>query len=174
MLMVAEEGISDTDPRTYKQAMNHIDKHTWQEACAMEVESLQENKAYSIVDTPRNTTIITSKWVFKKKKGLSCKVEKYKARVVAKGYMQEEGLAFGETYPPTVKQENIRLMMAMAASNGWHMEQMDVTTSFLYADLVEEIYLEIPEGMFPESAGMEGKVLRLWKALYGLKLSPRM
>lgn len=72
--------------------MKQIDKEAWQEACATEVESLQQNKVYSIVDRPKKKTIITSKWVFKKKKGLSGKVEKYKARVAAKGYMQEEGI----------------------------------------------------------------------------------
>ena len=63
-------------------------------------------------------------------------------------------------------------MTAVAASEGIHMEQMDVTTSFLYANLEGEVYLEIPEGMFAEA--MPGKVLRLLKALYGLKQSPRM
>ena len=63
--------------------------------------------------------------------------------------------------------------MAAAAANGWHMEQMDVTTAFLYGDLEEEVYMELPEGMF-EGKDMTGKVLRLWRALYGLKQSPRM
>ena len=63
--------------------------------------------------------------------------------------------------------------MAEAAAEDLHTTQMDVTTAFLYADLEEEVYLEIPEGMF-DDANMEGKVLRLWKALYGLKQSSRM
>lgn len=138
------------------------------------MQSLQENKVYSIVDRPRDQKFVTSKWVLKMKQGISGKAEKYKARLVAGGFMQEEGIDYGETVSPTVRQESIRLLIAMATAEGTHMEQMDVTTAFLYADLVEEVYLEIPEGMFPGLEGMEGKVLRLWKALYGLKQSPRM
>ena len=82
------------------------------------------------------------------------------------------GIDYTETYSPTVKFESIRLMLAVAASEGMHMEQLDVTTTFLYANLEEEVYLEIPEGMFGEK--MSGKVLRLFKALYGLKQSPHM
>ena len=86
--------------------------------------------------------------------------------------MQAEGIDYTETYSPTVRFESIRLMLAAAASEGMHMEQLDVTRAFLYANLEEEVYLEIPEGMFAEE--MPGKVLRLFKALYGLKQSPRM
>ena len=111
--------------------------------------------------------VITCKWLFKKKRGLSGKVEKYKARIVARGFMQQEGIDYEETYSPTVRQESIRMMCAATASEGMIMEQMDVTTAFLYADLEEEVYMEIPEGMFEED--MTGKVLRLKKALYGLK-----
>ena len=100
-------------------------------------------------------------------------MEKYKARVVARGFMQEEGVDYTETCSPTIRLERIRLMLAAAAANGWHMEQMDVTTAFLYAELEEEVYLEISEGMF-EGQDMSGKVLRLWQAVYGLKQAPRM
>ena len=86
--------------------------------------------------------------------------------------MQEEGVDYTETYSPIVRFESIRMMLAAAASEGMQTEQMDVTTAFLYAALKEEVYLEIPEGVFEE--GMTGKVLRLFKALYGLKQSPRM
>ena len=126
-----------------------------------------ENKVFQIVDRPADKLFITSKWVFKKKLNMAGQVEKYKARLVARGFMQEEGIDYTETYSPTVRFESIRLMLAAAASEGQHMEQMDVTTAFLYAELREEVYLEIPEGMFEEE--MHGKVLRLYKALYGLK-----
>ena len=131
-----------------------------------------ENKVFLIVDRPQTHQVITSKWVFKKKRGVFGAVEKYKARVVARGFLQEPGVDFTDTYSPTVRQESIRLMLAMAASEGMQMEQLDVTTTFLYAELKEEVYLEIPEGMFPDGEHA-GKVLRLLRALYGLKQSPR-
>ena len=171
MLMLAAMETSDDDPKTYKQAMKLPDSAQWVEACAAEVASLVENKVFAVVDRPAHP-VITSKWVFKKKRGLSGEVEKYKARLVARGFMQSEGIDYTETFSPTVRNESIRMMLAAAASEGMHMEQMDVTTAFLYATLEEEVYLEIPEGMFDED--MSGKVLRLFKALYGLKQSPRM
>ena len=172
MLMVATLETSNADPKTYKQAMRLPDADKWLEACAAEVASLVENKVYEVVDRPASHQVITSKWVFKQKRGMTGAVEKYKARIVARGFMQEEGVDYGDTYSPTVRFESIRMMLAAAASDGLHMEQLDVTTAFLYADLEEEVYLEIPEGMFAEP--MPGKVLRLLKALYGLKQSPRM
>lgn len=172
MLMAATLAVSDDDPKTYKQAMKLPDAAEWVEACAAEVASLVENGVYAVVDRPVGKPVITSKWVFKKKRGLTGKVEKYKARLVARGFMQEEGVDYTETYSPTVRYESIRMMVAAAASGELQMEQMDVTTAFLYAVLEEEVYLEIPEGMFDTE--MPGKVLRLLKALYGLKQSPRM
>ena len=86
--------------------------------------------------------------------------------------MQEEGVDYTETHSPTVRFEGIRLMVATATSGELHMEQMDVTTAFIYAKLEEEVYLEIPEGMLETE--MPGKVLRLLKALYGFKQSSRM
>ena len=172
MLMVATLETSDTDPKTYKQAMRLPDATSWLEACAAGVAFVLENTVYEVVDKPASHEVITSKWVFKKKRGLTGVVEKYKARIVARGFMQEEGVDYGDPYSPTVRFESIRMMMAAATSNGLHMEQLDVTTTFLYADQEEEVYLEIPEGMFAEA--MPGKVLRLLKALYGLKQSPHM
>ena len=77
-------------------------------------------------------------------------MEKYKARIVAQGFLQQEGVDYTEIYSPTVRFESIRMMIAATASEGMQLEQMDVTTAFLYADLEEEVYLEIPEGMFEE------------------------
>ena len=93
--------------------------------------------------------------------------------MVARGFTQDEGTDYNETFPSTVRFESIRLMLAEAATHDLHTAQMDVTTTFLHADLQEEVYPEIPEGMFGDK-NMAGKFLRLWKALYGLKQSSRM
>ena len=97
MLMAATLELTDEDPNTYKQAMKLPDAAAWVEACAAEVASLLENKVFEVVARPAEKTVITSKWVFKRKKGLSGKVEKYKARLVARGFMQEEGVSYAET-----------------------------------------------------------------------------
>ena len=77
-----------------------------------------KNKLFEIVDRPASHSVITSKWVFKKKRGLSGAVEKYKARIEARGFMQQEGIDYTETYSPTVCSESIRLMTAVAAAEG--------------------------------------------------------
>ena len=167
MLMVATLEVSDADPKTYKQPIKLPDAAKWVAACAAEVASLVENKVFEVVNRLVAKPVITSKWVFKKKKGLSGKVEKYKPRLVARGFMQEEGVDYTETYSPILRFESIRMLTSAATSGGLHMDEMDVTTAFLYADLEEEVYLEIPEGMF--EVELARKVLRLLKALYGLK-----
>ena len=98
-------------------------------------------------------------------------VEKFKARVVAKGFNQVEGVDYDQTFSPTVRFEGIRQMVALGTSRGMNMHQMDVTTTFLNAPLEEEVYMEQPEGTIEE--GDEGNVMRLLKCLYGLKQSPR-
>ena len=119
-MLATMESFAD-DPKTFKQAMKSPDSEKWREACAAEVASLVENKVFEVVDRPAHP-VITSKWVFKRKRGLFGEVEKYKARLVAWGFMQAEGIDYTETYSPTVRFESIRLMLAAGASEGMHME----------------------------------------------------
>ena len=79
----------EAEPNTYRQAMKLPDAAQWVEACAAEVASLVENAVFEVVDRPADKPVITSKWVFKKKRGLSGQVEKYKARLVARKFMQD-------------------------------------------------------------------------------------
>ena len=153
--------------------MTFPDADKWIKACKAEVESLIEDKVYAVVDRPHHKVPVTSKWVFKRKRGISGEVEKYKARLVACGFTQEEGVDYTKTFSPPVRFEGIRMMLAETASQDLHTAHVDVTTAFLYVVLEEKVYLEIPEGMFGD-ADMSGKVLRLFKALYGLKQSSRM
>ena len=100
------------------------------------------------------------------------KLDKYKARVVAKGFRQKEGVDYDETFASIVRFESVRALVALAASMGWEFDHMDVATTFLYAKLEEETYIDIPEGVVPI-----GGVNRVWilkKCLSGLKQSPRM
>ena len=158
-------------PATVQEALSGEHKAKWQAAMNSEMLSLQENGVYEIVDRPAGKKVVKSKWVLRIKTNGRGEIEKYKARVVAKGFSRVEGVDYDQTFSPTVRFESIRQLVAVGTSRGLHMHQMDVTTSFLYALLEEEVYMEQPEGTVLE--GNEGKVMRLLKCLYGLKQAPR-
>lgn len=98
-------------------------------------------------------------------------LSKYKTRLVAKGYVQREGIDFDEVFAPVARLETIRLLIALAATNGWEIHHMDVKTAFLNGDLKELVYITQPEGF--EKKGEEDRVYVLHKALYGLRQAPR-
>eukprot|EP00253_Pinus_taeda_P003596 PITA_03596 len=111
-----------------------------------EMTSLHKNEAWDLVELPAGRKPIGSKWVFKKKTNAKGKVEKYKARLVAKGYSQVPGIDFGDIFSPVAKEASIRLLLSIAATFDFQVEQMDVKTTFLHGDLEEEIYMKQPEG----------------------------
>jgi len=112
------------------------------------------------------------KWVFKKKFGADGSVEKYKARLVVKGYSQVEGIDYGEIFSPVAKLTSIWFLLPLVAAYDLEVEQIDVKTTFLHGDLEEEIYMSQPEHYIEK--GKENFVCMLKKSLYGLKQSPRM
>ena len=166
----AEEEVKQ-NPESVQEALQGAHGEKWQKAMDSEMESLRENGVYEIVDRPAGKKIVKSKWVLRVKTNEKGEIEKYKARVVAKGFSQVEGVDYDQTFSPTVRFESIRQMVALGTSKSMAMHQMDVTTAFLYAPLEEEVYMEQPEGTAKK--GEEKKVMRLLKCLYGLKQSPR-
>ena len=94
-------------------------------------------------------------------------MEKYKARFVARGFSQKEGIDYDETFAPVAHFTSIHTIIALAAAMGWKLYQMDVKTTFLNGEIEEEVYIEQPKGF--EVHGKETHVCRLKKALYGLK-----
>jgi hypothetical protein len=108
--------------------------------------------------------------VFKLKRDEVGAIVKHKARLVARGFMQREGINFDDTFAPMARMESVRLF-ALAAQEGWYVHHMDVKSAFLNGDLKEEVYVHQPPGFV--IPGKEGKVLRLRKALYGLRQAPR-
>ena len=121
---------------------------------------------------PADRKVITCKWVFRKKEGLSAAEGiKYKARVVARGFNQREGVDYNEIFSPVVRHTSIRVLLAMVAHQDLELEQLDVKTAFLHGELEEEIYMSQPDCF--QVPGKENHVCRLKKSLYGLKQSPR-
>jgi len=132
-----------------------------------EMASLHKNEASDLVELPTRRKPVGNKWVFKKKTNAEGKVEKYKARLVAKGYSQMPRIDFGDIFSPIAKVTSIRLLLSIAATFDFEVEQMDVKTAFLHGDLEEEIYMKQPEGFAVK--GKKELVCKLKKSLYGLK-----
>jgi hypothetical protein len=169
---VAEYAYSlvDGDPLTFKQAMALPDADEWLKATDDEIQSLNENETWDLVDMPSGRKPIGTKWVFKRKYKSDGSLDRYKARLVCTGYSQKYGIDYEETFSPVVRPESIRLLIAIATQLNADIHQMDVTTAFLNGKLQEEIYVKQPTGYVKK--GQEDKVYKLKKSLYGLKQAP--
>ena len=132
---------------------------------------IEKNETWVLVDRPKNKNVIGVKWVYKTKLNPDGSINKLKARLVVKGYTQQLGIDFTDTFAPVARYETIRLLFAIAAQGGWKIHQLDVKSSFLNGYLTEEIFVDQLDGFLV--TGAEDKVYLLKKALYGLKQAPK-
>ncbi|KAL0285238.1 UNVERIFIED_CONTAM: Retrovirus-related Pol polyprotein from transposon TNT 1-94 [Sesamum radiatum] len=139
-------GQFDNDPKSYGEAMSDIDSKKWIEAVKSEMDSMNSNKVWTLVDPPKGVKPVGCKWVYKRKLGADQEVTTFKARLVAKGYTQRPGVDFEEIYSPVAMAKPIRIMLAIAAWYDYEIWQMDVKTAFLNGFVEEEIYIDQPEG----------------------------
>jgi hypothetical protein len=161
------------EPISYKQALRSPQTKEWQAAITEEYESLVARKTWQLVPRPAGRKLVDSKWVFKVKRDSDGRIARYKARLVARGFTQEHGVDYNETFAPTVRVMSLRVLMALAAYYDWEAEQLDVVTAFLEADIEEEIYMRQPEGFREVNDQGDELVCKLLRALYGLKQAPR-
>ncbi|CAI5482024.1 unnamed protein product [Closterium sp. Yama58-4] len=150
------------EPATLKKALESSDAEEWKKAMESELKSIEENDTFELVELPEGRTAITSKWLFKIKSDADGKIERYKSRMVAKGYQKKENVDYKELFAPMVKPTTLRTLLAGAAIKGWVVKQLDIVTAFLNGILEEEIFMAQPEG-FDDGSG------RVWK----LKKAPR-
>ena len=157
------------DPTTFTEAIKSNEAELWQQAIEEEKASLEEKHTWDIVPIPKGVKPITSKLVFKRKYGPDGQVSRHKARLVARGFQQEEGIDYEETFAAVVKPASYRILFAIAAILGWTIHQADVKTAFLNSTLPKPVHMRAPKGI-ELPLGMCFLVLR---AIYGLKQSPR-
>jgi hypothetical protein len=144
-----------------------------------EVKSLRKNRTWRLKKRSElnGKRVLRGKWVFKIKRGPDGLIQKYKARWVVRGFEQEQGSDYTDTFASVVKPMSYKAIFAIAAARDYEIHQMDVKTAFLYGDVQEEIYVEQPTGYeepLAEGDDPEVMVCKLIKALYGLKQSPRI
>ncbi|KAI0991222.1 hypothetical protein K3495_g16965 [Podosphaera aphanis] len=136
----------ELEPKTYNSAKLSPNWDQWNSAFEAEMSSLQENKVWDIVPRPIGRKVVGGKWVCKIKRDSHGEIERFKARYVAKGFSQIQGLDYDETFAPVVRFDSLRLLLAISAAKKWKPRQLDIKTAFLYGILNEEIYMELPEG----------------------------
>jgi hypothetical protein len=157
------------EPRTYSQALNCPDSTKWDKAIHEEYNMHLENGTWELVKLPPGRKAIGSGWVFKVKHNADGSIERYKARIVAKGYSQRPGLDYVEVFAPTSRAAAIRLIIAIAAIEDLHLHSVDISHAFINGKLDEEIYMEQPQGFV-----QPGYVCKLLRSLYGLKQASRV
>ena len=138
---------------------------------AVEIDALEQNHTWSMVPLPPTMRVVGCKWVFRIKYKADGSIERYKAQLIAKGYTQQEGLDYTETFSLMAKMVTVKLFLALAAVQGWVFHQLDVNNAFLNGDLHEEVYMSLPPGL--HSKGEGELVCKLHKSLYGLKQPSR-
>ncbi|GKD69240.1 ribonuclease H-like domain-containing protein, partial [Tanacetum coccineum] len=156
------------EPTCYEEAI--LDSN-WIDTMNVEIEALNEKHTWEITDLPHNRKAIRNKWIYKIKYKSSGDINRYKARLVVKGFNKKEGIDFDNTFSPVVKMSTVRCVIALSVTNNWPLFQLDVNNEFLYGDLDEDIYMTIPKGF--ASKDNKNKVCKLVKSLYGLKQAPR-
>lgn len=158
------------DDISLSDAINGPDSVHWQQAIKEELQSFSDREAWELVDRPVNKTIVKCKWVFKIKYNSENKV-RYRARLVAKGFTQKKGMDYKETFSPVLRYSTLRLLLALSVDKNLKCLHLDVPTAFLNGTLNECIYMEIPA--CSNMPNCENKVLKLNRAIYGLKQSAR-
>ncbi|KAM1774746.1 hypothetical protein ACFX12_044082 [Malus domestica] len=136
-----------------------------------ELQALNNNQTWSVVDLPKGKRAVESRWIYKTKFHSNGNIERHKARLVARGFTQTYGIDYKETFSLVAKMSTVRVLLFVAVNLDWSLFQMDVKNAFLHGDLEEEVYMKLPPEHPQEHE--TNKVCKLHKAIYGLKQSPR-
>lgn len=155
-------------PRSHLQAMQ--DPH-WRKAMNEEYQALMSNGTWTLVPRPPGVNVVRSMWLFRHKHHADGSLARYKARLVANGRSQQQGIDCDETFSPVVKPATIRTVLSLSVSRHWPIHQLDVKNAFLHGHLQETVYMHQPAGF--RDSQFPDHVCHLQRSLYGLKQAPR-
>ena len=158
-------------PQTYEEACASEEWVKWNAAMKKEIHSCEKNDTWALVRRsrlPHGANVIPVKWVYKIKTDENGAVTEYKARITPKGFKQRHGVDYFEVFAHTGKYKSLRVLLSLAATYDLELNQLDVPSAFVRAELEEDVYMEMPRGF-----EVDGMVCKLQKSLYGLKQSPR-
>lgn len=166
-LYMAFDAVSyiENAPECVEELNNRDDKNMWLRAMSNEIKSIEENKTWEETRKPENIEILSTKWVFAVKPHEDKIQDRYKARIVVRGFAQKESFDYNEIYSPVARMSTIRTLLSIGTLNMHYFKQLDVKTAFLNGELKEKIYVYPPENVECRN----GHVLKLNKSLYGLK-----
>lgn len=191
-LPLQEVLVDQAVPRTYKEAMASDQATLWMDACKVEHDALVRNNVYEWAELPvmvgnDKNNPLPCKWIFNIKRRADGTIERYKARIVAGGHRQKEGIDFKETLAPVAKFVSLRTLLTIVALENLETRQGDIVTAFLYGELDEVVYMRPPAGLTPSEGqtyidctgnqqclkGLKPLYWKLHRSLYGLRQSPR-
>lgn len=138
---VLAAGLSQKLPRSYKLAMKSEKCDEWRLACDKEIEMLRRMKVWEEVDLPDGKKAVSSKWVFNRKTNSDGVVTKYKSQFVVRGFSQEHGIDFNETFAPTARFSSLMILFAIKIKKNWIMKGFDVVSVYPHSPIDEEIYI---------------------------------
>ncbi|KAL0340282.1 UNVERIFIED_CONTAM: Retrovirus-related Pol polyprotein from transposon RE1 [Sesamum radiatum] len=150
------------EPRFFSEAMQYEE---WRDAMRTEIEALEWNKTWQLTPVPVDKRAIGCKWVYKTKLRVYGSVERYKARLLAKGFNQIEEIDYTVSFSFVAKTVTVPLFLSLATTHSWPLQQIDINNTFLHGHLDEDLYMIPPKGYHVES----GLVCKLERSLYGLK-----
>ncbi|XP_019255689.1 PREDICTED: uncharacterized protein LOC109234243 [Nicotiana attenuata] len=131
--------ISQIEPKKVEEALNDS---SWVQAMQEELDQFSKNQVWKLIPKPENVSVIGTKWVFRNKLNEDGKVIRNRARLVAQGYSQQEGVDYDETFALVARLESIRIILAHTSFKGFRLFQMDVKSAFLNGFIEEEVFVK--------------------------------
>jgi len=155
------------EPQSLEEALSSSQSENWMQAVEEDLSNLERLKTWKIVELPVGKDCIDSRWIFKVKRDVNGQIARYKARLVARGFTQKEGMDYTQTYAPVARFAVVRLLLAMSVTFGWKTRHIDIKSAYLNGQLAEELYMRLPT-LYKNK---EAKIVKLLRPIYGLKQS---